>query len=138
MKSDSTSDSASDSHPSRFAIAIRDYAPKPSRKFQKLLPLQAGIAELRKRRASYKTIADILHNLDIAVACDTVFRFCHEILGEPKAHYRRRRKTATPKGTKRLTNEPAMQRVRSLGGSLQKADHRTQATGPRIADPNTI
>ena len=51
---------------SRFEIAIRDYAPKPSRKFQKLLPLKAGIAELRKRRASYKTIADILRNLDIA------------------------------------------------------------------------
>ena len=138
MKSDSTSDSASDSHPSRFASAIRDYAPKPSRKFQKLLPLQAGIAELRKRRASYKTIADILHNLDIVVACDTVFRFCHEILGEPKAHYRRVRKAATPKGTKQLTNEPAMQHARSLHASSQKTEHRTNANGPRIADPNTI
>jgi len=138
MKPDSTSDSASDSHPSRFAIAIQDYAPKPSRKFQKLLPLQAGIAELRKRRASYKTIADILHNLDIAVACDTVFRFCHEILGEPKAHYRRGHKGATPKGTKQLTNEPAMQHARSLNGSSQKTEHRTHANGPRIADPNTI
>jgi hypothetical protein len=132
------SDSASDLHTSRFESAIRDYAPKASHKFQKLLPLKAGIAELRKRHASYKTIADILHNLDIAVACDTVFRFCHEILGEPKARYRRRRKAVTPKGRKRLTNESAIQRARSPGGSLQKADQRTQTNGPRIADPNTV
>ena len=138
MKSVSTSDCVSDPHPRRFEDAIRGYAPKASRKFQKLLPLKAGIAELRKRRASYKTITDILHNLDIAVACDTVFRFCHEILGEPKAHYRRRHKAATPMGARRLTNEPAMQRARNLGGSLQKADHRTHANGPRIANPNDI
>jgi hypothetical protein len=59
-------------------------------------------------------------------------------LGEPKAHYRKRRKVATPKGTKRLTNEPAIRRAGSVGSSMQKTDHRTQANGPRIADPNTI
>ncbi|MGD0650913.1 MAG: hypothetical protein ABSA97_07215 [Verrucomicrobiia bacterium] len=132
------SDSASDSQTSRFESAIRDYAPKPSRKFQKLLPLKAGIAELRKRRASYKTIADILDNLNIQVACDTVFRFCHEILGEPKAHYRRKRKTSTPRVRKRPGKDSPTPHALSPGGSPQKADRWTEANGPRIADPNTI
>ena len=132
------SDSASDSQTSRFESAIRDYAPKPSRKFQKLLPLKAGIAELRKRRASYKTIADILHNLGVLVACDTVFRFCHEILGEPKAHYRRKRKTSTPRVRKRPGKDSPTPHALSLGGSPQKADRWTEANGPRIADPNTV
>ena len=81
---------------------------------------------------------DKIYKLDIVVACDTIFRFCHEILGEPKAHYRRGHKAATPKGTKQLTNEPAMQHARSLNASSQKTEHRTHANGPRIADPNTI
>ena len=132
------SNSASDSQTSRFESAVRDYAPKPLRKFQKLLPLKAGIAELRKRRASYKTIVDILYNLNIPVACDTVFRFCHEILGEPVAHHRRKRKTTTPRATKRPGKDSPTPRALSPGGSPQKADRWTEANGPRVADPNTI
>ena len=132
------SNSASDSQMSRFESAVRDYAPKHSRKFQKLLPLKAGIAELRKRRASYKTIVDILYNLGILVACDTVFRFCHEILGEPTAHHRRKRKTSTPRATKRPGKDSPTPRALSPGGSPQKADRGTEANGPRVADPNNI
>ena len=134
MKTDSATDLAA----ARLAQAIRDYVPRHPTKFRKLLPMKGSIAELRSKGASYAAIADILRNINVPVASDTVFRFCHEILGEPKAHYRKRRKVATPKRTKRLTNESALQRARSLGGSLQKDDHRTQPNGPRIADPNTV
>ena len=103
-----------------------------------LLPLKVGIAELRQRHASYKTITDILANLDIAVSCNTVFRFCHEILDEPKAHYRRTRKTSTPRARKRPGKDSPTPRALSPGGSPQKADRWTEANGPRIADPNTI
>jgi hypothetical protein len=44
----------------RFAEAVRDYAPTVPRKRQKLLTLKPGIAELRRKGASYRTITDIL------------------------------------------------------------------------------
>jgi len=133
-----TSDSASDSPASRLDSVVRDYPLKSSRKFQKLLPLKAGIAELRKRHASYQTISDILQSLGISVAGDTVFRFCHEILGEPKARYRRRRKTSTLRVRKQPRKESVTPPALRFAGPRQQADRRTEATGPRIANPNTI
>jgi hypothetical protein len=132
------SDVASDSPANRFENAVRNYSPKTPRKFQKLLPLKTGIAELRKRRASYQTIADILRGLDISVSCDTVFRFCHEILGEPKARYRRKRKTSTLRVRKQSDKPSPTPRVLRPGGSSQKPDRWTQESGPRVADPDDI
>jgi len=43
-----------------FVTAVRNFTPKTSAKFQKLLPFKDGIAELRRRGASYETIADFL------------------------------------------------------------------------------
>jgi hypothetical protein len=132
------SDLASDSPTNRFENAVRNYVPKPPRKFQKLLPMKTGIAELRKRRASYQTIADILRNLDISVSCDSVFRFCHEILREPKARYRRKRKTSTLRVRKQADKPSPTPRVLTPGGSSPKPDRWTQANGPRVADPDDI
>jgi len=100
--------------------------------------MKTGIAELRKRRASYQTIADILRGLDISVSCDTVFRFCHEILREPKARYRRKRKPSTLKLRKQPDKPSPTPRVLSPGGSSQKPGRSTQANGPRVADPDDI
>ena len=47
----------------QFATAVRNFTPKPSAKFQKLLPLKDGIVELRHKGASYVIIADILPTL---------------------------------------------------------------------------
>ena len=132
------SDLSSDSPTKRFENAVRNYSPKPPRKFQKLLPLKTGIAELRKRRASYQTITYILRDQDISVSCDTVFRFCHEVLREPKARYRRKRKPSTLRVIKQPDKPSPTPRVLSTGGSSQKPDRWTQVNGPRIADPNTI
>ena len=85
-------DPASDLSATRLAQVIRDYTPKHPPKFQKLLPMKDGIAELRSKGASYATIADILRNINVPVACDTVFRFCHEVLGEPVTRRRKKRK----------------------------------------------
>ena len=87
MKTDSATDLAA----ARLAQAIRDYVPRHPTKFRKLLPMKGSIAELRSKGASYAAIADILRNINVPVASDTVFRFCHEVLGEPMT---RRRKTA--------------------------------------------
>jgi IS30 family transposase len=132
------SDLSSDSPTNRFENAVRNYSPKPPRKFQKLLPLKTGIAELRKRHASYQTITYILRDQDILVSCDTVFRFCHEVLREPKARYRRKRKPSTLRVRKQPDKPSPTPPVLSPGGSSQKPDRWTQVNGPRIADPNTI
>ena len=64
----------------QFATAVRNFTPKPSAKFQKLLPLKDGIAELRRKGAFYAIIADILRSTNVVVSHDTVARFCREVL----------------------------------------------------------
>ena len=59
----------------QFATAVRNFTPKPPAKFQKLLLLKDGIAELRRKGASYAIIANILRNISVAVSHDTVARF---------------------------------------------------------------
>jgi hypothetical protein len=56
----------------QFATAVRNFTPKLSAKFQKLLPFKDGIAELRRKGASYETITDILRNINVAVSHDTL------------------------------------------------------------------
>jgi hypothetical protein len=51
----------------RFTEAVRDYAPSAPRKWQMLLTLQPGIAELRRKGASYQTITEILWAADVPV-----------------------------------------------------------------------
>ena len=85
-------DSATDLVAARLAQAVRDYTPRHPTKFQKLLAMKDGIAELRSKGASYATIAEILRNINAPVVSDTVFRFCHEVLGEPMTRRRKRRK----------------------------------------------
>src|ERR1043166_8988295 len=72
--------SMSDQANHRFAEAVRDYAAPLPQKCQKLLTLQPGIAELRRKGASYQTITDILRAADVPVSRTTVARFCRNIL----------------------------------------------------------
>jgi hypothetical protein len=83
---------ATDLAKSQFATAVRNFTPRASPKFQRLMTFKEGIAELRQKGASYETIADILRNIDVAVSHDTVARFCHEVLGLTPAHRGRRKK----------------------------------------------
>ncbi|SRR6266404_5344842 len=109
-------------------------------KYQKLLPMKDSIAELRSKGAAYATIGDILRNVDVLVACDTIFRFCHEILGEPMTRRRRRRKLASGSPKERVNRK---QCEGNATGTDRKTDRlpftgSERALGPHIADPNTI
>jgi hypothetical protein len=133
-------DSATDLVAARLAQAIRDYTPRHPIKFQKLLPMKDSIAELRGKGASYAAIADILRNINVPVASDTVFRFCHEVLCEPMT--RRRKKRRKPV---RVPAEQAYEKSRQdhATSAVKKADGQPvdgwqHSAGPRIADPNTI
>jgi len=131
-------DSATDLVAARLAQAIRDYVPRHPTKFQKLLPMKDSIAELRSKGASYAAIAGILRNVNMPVASDTVFRFCHEILGEPMTRRRKRRKVAVADPKKLGREKP-----REAPGTVRKAESQPFHTwqrpaGPHIADPKTI
>ena len=119
--------SASDLAERRLAEAVKNYVPRVSTKWNKLVSLKEGIAELRHKRASYRTIAEILRNIDVPVSHMTVRRFCHAVLKmEPTAQ----RKHHTPR----------------LSGALPKSHTQPDETtttklatrGPRVADPNNI
>ena len=136
MKTDPATDLAA----TRLAQAVRDYTPRHPTKFQKLLPMKDSIAELRSKGASYATIADILRNVNVLVAGDTIFRFCHEVLGEPMTRRRKRRKVASGSQKERSHKKP---HEGNATGTDRKADRlpftcSERSPGPHIADPNTI
>ena|ERR1017187_3547272 len=136
MKTDPATDLAA----TRLAQPIRDYTPRHPTKFQKLLPMKDSIAELRSKGASYATIVDILRNINVPVAGDTVFRFCHEVLGEPMTRRRRRRKLASGGPKERSVKKSHED---NATGADRNADRlpftgSKRVTGLHIADPNTI
>ena len=136
----------------KFATAVRDFTPKLSAKFQKLLPFKDGIAELRRKGASYEAIADILRNTNVVVSHDTVTRFCRQILGlTPRSS--RPRKASARSVQQHSSSSPKAYRIRKEDSShatkrvTQSRENDTpgplvarqeDAGGPRIADPNTI
>jgi len=111
----------------RFATAVRNFTPKESRKFQKLLPFKEGIAELRRKGASYDTVVDILRNMSVPISRDTVVRFCCEVLDLPPRRRSRRRKSGRRRSTQSSPSQPP---------TIKTHDHATK--GPRVADPNDI
>jgi hypothetical protein len=133
-------DSATDLVAARLAQAIRDYVPRHPTKFRKLLPMKGSIAELRSKGASYAAIADILRNINVPVASDTLFRFCHEVLGEPMARRRKRRKVAVADPKRPRREKPREDHVpRTVRKAESQPFHTWQRPdGPRIADPNNI
>jgi len=115
-----------DSATRQFAAAVRDFTARASTRFQKLMPFKDGIAELRRKQASYVVIADILCNMNVAVSHDTVGHFCQEVLGDVPAR-RRGRKPSLNGGPRKPTNRPHTPGTASPG-----------ARGPRIANPDEV
>ncbi|MGD0059310.1 MAG: hypothetical protein ABSD58_07820 [Verrucomicrobiia bacterium] len=136
----------------QFATAVRNFTPKLSAKFQKLLPFKDGIAELRRKGASYETITNILRDTNVVVSHDTVTRFCREVLGlTPRSC--RPRKASAKTVQQHSTSNPKAHRIRNVDNSrtskrtMQSSEsdtpsppvaHPRDAGGPRIADINTL
>ena len=136
----------------QFATAVRNFTPKLSPKFQKLLPFKDGIAELRRKGASYETIADILRNTNVVVSHDTVTRFCREVLKLTRRSSRPRKTSVRPVQQHSSSN-PKAHRICQADSSpatkraMQSRESETpsprvarqeDAGGPHIADINTI
>jgi hypothetical protein len=62
--------------------AVEEFTPRRPQKFQVLLPAKVVIAELRQKRASYRSIADLLTQHCLPTSKTAVAVFCHQVLGE--------------------------------------------------------
>ena len=119
--------STSNSVETRWDEAVKNYVPRVSTKWKKLVSVQEGILELRRKHASYRTIAQILRNIDVQVSHVTVRKFCLRVSKSKRGRKQPRKATGKP-----LYHEAHCQ------PKLRNKRNRREPGGPRIADPNTI
>jgi hypothetical protein len=74
-----------------IAAAADSYTAPPPQSHTLLMPIRESLATLRHKGASYRTIAQILRNVDIEVSLDTLSRFCREYVEEPPPRKDKRR-----------------------------------------------
>ena len=68
--------------PATVRKAVEEFTPRRPQKFQNLLPAKDVITELRQKRASYRSIADLLTQHCLPASKTAVAVFCHQVLGE--------------------------------------------------------
>ena len=124
--------SASDLAEHRLGVAVKNYVPRVSAKWKQLLSLKEGITELRRKHASYRTIAEILRNIDVPVSHVTVRRFCRHVSKSTRRRVQPRKATIKP-----MSHEAHSQpQIRNTGNSALQPSREPHE--PRVADPNTI
>ncbi len=117
-----------------FDAAVRSYERRAGGKIQALMAHKKGIAELRGKQASFRTIANLLKRAGVDVSHDTVARFCHEILGQAPQRNAPPKPAANPAKTNVVSILKA-QREAAVPPPLAPA---SRSRGPRIADPKNV
>jgi hypothetical protein len=123
-----------------------NYAPRCPPKYEVLMQFQESIATLRRKGASYRTITDILHTVNVSVSLDTVARFCREVVEQRQPRKTRRRSFVRPPSEKMMHAPSSDHRPKSpsengagnhiTDRSAERPPVRTK--GPRIADPTNV
>jgi len=132
--------SAADARKQRFAEVVRNFADVPPKRFATLLPHRDGIAELRKKGASFGMIRELLAMAGIEVVADTVRRFYREVIEEQRTGAKRplkRERAATllpPSSPPAAATPPP---VVAAPAPLPPAEP-SRGRGPRIADPRNL
>jgi len=119
--------------------AVAEFIPKRPVKFQELLAAKDMIAELRQRRASFESIAELLTKHCLQTSKSAVALFCHQVLGEavrPRRRPLRKRQSATevvaPDESPAPTIQPA-DLESSVSAGVEPGQSNKPARGPRIA-----
>jgi hypothetical protein len=68
--------------PSAVRKAVAEFTPLRPQKFEDLIPAKEVILELRQKRASYRSIADLLSQHFLPTSKTAIAMFCHQVLGE--------------------------------------------------------
>lgn len=131
------SDRATTQRPEKsFAFAVRTYERRTSGKFHALMPHKKGIAELRAKQASFRTIANLLKQAGVEVSHDTVARFCHQMLQQTP-----QRKPSRSAPSANGTSKPgvaSLLKAQRDTSPPQPSTPTTRSKGPRIADPKNV
>ena len=117
-----------------FDAAVKNYKRRVGGKIQALMAHRKGIAELRGKQASFRTIANLLKQAGVDVSHDTVARFCHEVLEQAPSRKARPRLANGPTETN-VINALKAQRETATPQPLTPT---VRSRGPRIADPKNV
>ena len=69
-------------NPSKLRKAVDEFTPRRPEKFHELSAARDVIIELRQKRASYRSIAELLTRHCLPTCKTSVALFCHLVLGE--------------------------------------------------------
>jgi hypothetical protein len=69
-------------NPDKIRKAVEEFTPSRPEKFHELFAAKDVIIELRQKRASYRSIAELLTRHCLPTCKTSVALFCHKILGE--------------------------------------------------------
>ena len=121
-------------NPDKIRKAVEEFTPRRPEKFQELFAAKDVVIELRKKRASYRSIADLLTRHCLPTCKTSVALFCHKVLGEKVRPYKRLapERPAAPEMPVREEVSPqteASPPADANGGETPP----TRARGPRIA-----
>jgi len=125
--------------PATVRKAVEEFTPRRPQKFQDLLPAKEVIVELRQKRASYRSIADLLTQHCLPTSKTAIAMFCHQVLGEnvrPRKRPARKRPPVPVMSTDETAphpttdgNKPVEPQPNANGDETQPSRTR----GPRIA-----
>jgi hypothetical protein len=125
--------------PATVRKAVEEFTPRRPQKFQDLLSAKDVIVELRQKRASYRSIADLLTQHCLPTSKTAIAMFCHQVLGE-NVHPRKRpgrRKSSVPAMS---TDETAPHQTTDANPPAEppanpngEETHSARTRGPRIA-----
>jgi hypothetical protein len=82
--------------PTEVRQAVAEFTPSRPQKFQDLFPAKEVISELRRKRASYRAIAELLTKHCLPTSKTAIAMFCHEILAEMVRPRRRPNRKPVP------------------------------------------
>jgi hypothetical protein len=92
-------------HSVEASQAVTEIAPPRPERFRELSAAKDFIAELHKKRASFRSIADLLTRHSLPISKSAVAEFCHEVLGEISRPNKRRPRKRPP-ASNLSENEP--------------------------------
>jgi len=128
--------------PAAVRKAVEEFTPRRPQKFEDLLPAKEVITELRQKRASYRSIADLLTQHCLPTSKTAIAVFCHQVLGENvrprKRPGRKRPPASTPAIGEGIPPDPAPKSEVSAGAGPPTSSSGNESPpirkhGPRIA-----
>jgi hypothetical protein len=128
--------------PASVRQAVAEFTPLRPQRFQDLSPAKEVIVELRQKRASYRSIADLLTQHCLPTSKTAIAAFCHVVLGEitrPRRKSNRKRPLSVvpTNGDIPATStgliQPSPQPARAGDASKERETPGPPSRGPRIA-----